>query len=269
MKNRILILAAGLSAILAVWIFIPKIEDEPAVYVSESFDDEIYFQDFVIVEMGKDFLKGIAANKKKQETEGKRQRTIDISVEDEEVTYEPETSEEVREEILANSEGVVLVCDTASENYAVPVEEARIETYAETVAYETQSQTAAETVGVTQVASEAIDIYGLLRVSLENAGIGWWYPYAVAQMTQESHCNPWAVSADGLDYGLFQFRLEYWKEPESIFDVDAQIRKYVSNTCARINAGLSIEEVISRHFTSDYVIEINWKYVQDVLQHLN
>lgn len=108
-----------------------------------------------------------------------------------------------------------------------------------------------------------------LRTELASAGIDWWYPYAVAQAQQESSWNPWAVSPDGKDKGLFQYREQYWTEPESIFDVNAQIRKYVSQVSARLAAGLSIEETISRHLTSDYVTEINWDYVNLVLSHLN
>ena len=106
-----------------------------------------------------------------------------------------------------------------------------------------------------------------LLTALRNAGIEWWWPYAYAQVMQESQWNPNAVNANGLDFGLLQYRLKspdgtrmYWTEPESIFDVDAQIRKYVGQV-----AGLSIEEIISRHFTSDYVTEINWEYVNRVL----
>lgn len=107
-----------------------------------------------------------------------------------------------------------------------------------------------------------------LRIALESAGIGWWFPYAYAQMLQESGGNPWAVNPNGLDYGLFQYRCLYWSEPESIYDVGAQIRKYVSQVSARISAGLSIEEIISRHYTSDYVTAINWEYVGHVLSRM-
>lgn len=167
------------------------------------------------------------------------------------------------------------------EEYVHEATVAFYETVVETQAaiYETVMETVIETQWVqettTQTQPAAIEVepmdylHELLMVSLENAGIGWWYPYACAVVTQESHWNPNAVSADGMDYGLFQFRLMYWNQPESIFDVNAQIRVYVTNTSARISAGLSIEEVISRHNTSDYVTEINWKYVQDVLQHLH
>ena len=104
-----------------------------------------------------------------------------------------------------------------------------------------------------------------LKAELTSAGIDWWYPYAVAQAQQESSWNPWAVSPDGKDKGLFQYREQFWTEPESIFDVNAQIRRYVSEVSARLAADLSIEETISRHFTSDYVTEINWDYVNHVL----
>lgn len=114
----------------------------------------------------------------------------------------------------------------------------------------------------------ASSINDILKASLEGAGIGWWYPYACAQIEQESHWDPWAENPNGQDKGLLQFRLCYWTEPEDIFDVNAQIRKYTQQVAARINAGLSVEEIISRHITSDYVTEINWEYVNAVLQWL-
>ena len=110
------------------------------------------------------------------------------------------------------------------------------------------------------------DVQLLLKASLTEAGIEWFWPYACAQMMQESGGNPYAVSPDGKDHGLFQFRAQFWTEPESIYDVDAQIRVYVSRVAARINAGLSIEEIISRHYTSDYITDIAWDYVNAVLQ---
>ncbi len=119
-----------------------------------------------------------------------------------------------------------------------------------------------------QPASAEQSIEERLRIALESAGIGWWFPYACAQMLQESGGNPWAVNPNGLDYGLFQFRILFWDEPESIYDVGAQIRKYVSQVSARISAGLSVEEIISRHYTSDYVTEINWEYVRHVLSRM-
>jgi len=114
----------------------------------------------------------------------------------------------------------------------------------------------------------ASSIYDILKASLDEAGIGWWYPYACAQMMQESSGNPWAENVNGLDKGLFQYRISYWQEPEDIFDINAQIRRYTREVQARINAGLSIPEIISRHFTSDWITTINWEYVNAVLSRL-
>ena len=105
----------------------------------------------------------------------------------------------------------------------------------------------------------------LLRESLEAAGIGWWWPYACAQVEAESGWNPNAENKNGLDKGLLQYRITFWDQPESIFDPEAQIRVYVSQVSARLAAGLGIEETISRHYTSDWVTEINWDYVRHVM----
>lgn len=93
---------------------------------------------------------------------------------------------------------------------------------------------------------------------------------------QESHWNPNAVNANGLDFGLLQYRLKspdgtriYWTGPGDIMDPYAQIQKYVGQVKARIDAGLSVEEIISRHMTSDYCVDINWQYVNDVLRWMN
>lgn len=110
------------------------------------------------------------------------------------------------------------------------------------------------------------DLEDYLRGQLAEAGVEWFYPYAWCQVMQESNWNPWAENENGQDKGLLQFRLQYWREPESIFDPYAQIRRYVREVTTRINAGLPVEEVISRHFTSDYVGGINWEYVNHVMR---
>lgn len=122
-----------------------------------------------------------------------------------------------------------------------------------------------------RIAGEEVDpdLQVRLYEHLEEAGIEYWYEGALAQMYQESHCQQYAVNPhNGIDCGLYQYRSTFWTEPSDIFDVDAQLRKYASDMAARFNSGLSVDEAISRHNTSDFVTAINWQYVSDVKQWL-
>lgn len=110
------------------------------------------------------------------------------------------------------------------------------------------------------------EITDYLRQCLSERGIEWWMPYAVCTMFQESHFRPDAVSKNGKDKGLLQYREKYWAESMGdIFDYHAQIRRYVDQTANRINAGCSIEETISRHKQSDWG-SFDPVYVQQVMQ---
>lgn len=106
--------------------------------------------------------------------------------------------------------------------------------------------------------------------ALQAAGISYWYEGALAQCWQESHFKQYAVNpVNGLDSGLYQYRSTFWDWSRGdIFDAGAQIRRYAEEMAARFNAGLSVDEAISRHKTSDYVTEIDWTYVQQVRQWL-
>lgn len=107
-----------------------------------------------------------------------------------------------------------------------------------------------------------------LHDALEKHGIAYWYEGALCQMYQESRGQQYAVNPNnGIDCGLFQYRSTYWNGGD-IFDVDAQIERYASDMAARFNSGLSVDEAISRHNTSDYVTAVNWEYVNQVKQHL-
>ena len=113
------------------------------------------------------------------------------------------------------------------------------------------------------------DLQRLLYHYLEEAGIEYWYEGALAQMYQESHGIWWAENPNGLDKGIYQYRITYWNWNDGdIFDVDAQMRRYASEMSARFNSGLSANEAISRHKTSDYVTTIDWTYVGHVKQWL-
>ena len=188
--------------------------------------------------------------------------------------YEHETSEEegigVVEELqvapsdsreaepMPATEAVAYTAETSCEVQVLPA----VSTEAEPQASE-----------YTEHSNDGLLLPDYLRSLLESYGIGWWYPYAYAQVMQESHWNPNAVNANGLDFGLLQYRLKspdgtriYWTGPGDIMDPYAQIQKYVGQVKARTDAGLSVEEIISRHMTSDWVTDINWQYVQDVLR---
>ena len=113
------------------------------------------------------------------------------------------------------------------------------------------------------------ELQRLLFHYLEEAGIEYWYEGALAQMYQESHCQQYAENPNGLDKGIFQYRVTYWDWNDGdIFDVDAQMRRYAAEMAARFNAGLSADEAISRHKTSDYCAAVDALYVQHVRQWL-
>lgn len=118
-----------------------------------------------------------------------------------------------------------------------------------------------------------VEITTYLEQTLTQAGIGWWMPYAVGQIYTESHWNTGAVSPDGLDMGILQYRQRFWASScaevgqplVDIFDWHAQINVYVNQTARRLSSGCSIEVAISRHKQSDYG-PYDATYVQLVLQ---
>ena len=100
------------------------------------------------------------------------------------------------------------------------------------------------------------------------AGIGWFYEYALCLAYQESSFNPLAENVNGRDKGLFQFRVEYhptltWQNPYS------QVDLFVAMMANRSAAGCDVYSMISRHNTSDYCPEINPVYIAQVLSHFS
>lgn len=183
-----------------------------------------------------------------------------------EVRYEQETSEESTEdrvlEETAESDGYRVAGEGSAEAAptAAPV--------AEPPAVETAPEVPEPVQDEPEHDVHEMGLEQALRSALVEAGIGDMYIYCWAQVQQESHWDPNAVSTDGKDYGLLQFRAQFWDGPGDIMDPYAQIQKYVQMVKARVDAGLSIEEIISRHLTSDWVTEINWDYVNLVLSHI-
>lgn len=137
--------------------------------------------------------------------------------------------------------------------------------------YETYEETGPE-IPIYRIAGEDVDedLQVALYEALAAEGIEYWYEGALAQMFQESHGKRYAENPNGLDKGVMQFRITYWNWSDGdIFDVNAQFRRYAREMAARFGTGLSVDEAISRHKTSDYCTTIDWTYVGHVKQWLN
>lgn len=176
--------------------------------------------------------------------------------------YEQEASEEAEELAVEMGGGCeeVLVCETERN-------EPEVETVRESVAEPAVALTDLYPNIPTEYLTE-------MAARLHAYGIDWFLPYAVATMFQESRCNPLAENPNGLDKGLLQYRITYWPsvcrehgfDPNtSIFDWRVQIAIYAADAARRLHSGLSVEETVSRHNTSDYGA-YNQVYVNQVMQ---
>lgn len=114
-----------------------------------------------------------------------------------------------------------------------------------------------------------------IQVYLYNAlavrGIGWFYPYAILMAYQESNFNIYAENPNGLDKGLFQYRILYWGEycagagqnGADIFNPYSQIEVFAHYMALRASWGCTVSDMISRHNMSDY-----GPYNQDYVNHV-
>lgn len=96
-------------------------------------------------------------------------------------------------------------------------------------------------------------------------GIGYFMPYAVCLIAQESTWNPMAENRNGRDKGLLQFRVEYvpwmdWRNPYQ------QIDYFVAQMANRAKNGKTVSEMISAHNQSDYGPYCQ-EYVSIVMSH--
>lgn len=132
----------------------------------------------------------------------------------------------------------------------------------------------AETYGITiySFGEEMIEPYlqVMLYEALDRHEISYWYEIGLCQLWQESKGKIYVVNeSNGVDSGILQYRATYFDYSRGdIFDPAVQFDLYAEQMSARLNQGLSAEECISRHITSDYVTEMDWQYVSDVKQHL-
>lgn len=174
-------------------------------------------------------------------------------------TYEQETGEEARVEID-------FVPDVRED---VPQEVPTVQSSEVETSSEVPSERVEETVAVYSVNGETLnpDIQAYLYQRLSDYQLEWFMPYAIMIAYQESHFDQYDVSDDGLDYGLLQFRKQFWDWSRGdIFDPYAQIDVFVELMANRANAGCDVYEMISRHMQSDYG-EYNADYVATVLSH--
>ena len=104
-----------------------------------------------------------------------------------------------------------------------------------------------------------------LRHRLSEQGIEWFMPYALMIAYQESHFDIYAENRNGLDKGLFQYRITYYTG-NNIFDPYEQIDIFVRQMAHRAEIGCDVYEMISRHNVSDYG-SYNEVYVSQVMQH--
>ena len=106
------------------------------------------------------------------------------------------------------------------------------------------------------------EIVTFLYETMKAAGIEQMMRFGMAQIFQESRFTITAENQQNhLDMGILQYRITYWSavckehgfpEDTSIFDWQTQIRIYTQDMARRLASGLSVEETISRHKTSDY-----------------
>lgn len=108
------------------------------------------------------------------------------------------------------------------------------------------------------------EIQAYLYNALAARQIQWFFPYAVMIAYQESRFNPAAENRNGLDKGLFQYRVTYWSYGD-IFSPYDQINVFVQQMAQRAAAGCTISDMISRHKQSDWG-PYDQVYVDQVMQ---
>ena len=115
------------------------------------------------------------------------------------------------------------------------------------------------------------DLQRMLYEALDRHSISYFYEIAWVQCYQESKWQVYAVNPNNLvDSGILQYRATYFDYSRGdIFDPAVQFELYSEQMSARLNQGLSADECISRHKTSDFIGTVDWQYVAEVKQHLN
>lgn len=187
-----------------------------------------------------------------------------VSVQNMEVKVEQAAGEEAQEELLGSTAGECVETHTE-----VPTEASTVERTEEHIQ---PTQAIAEDMQTSPVyrvdgyiPDEGLQNY--LYQRLCEHGIGYFMPYAVCLIAQESTWNPMAENANNEDKGLLQYKIKFvpwmdWRNPYQ------QIDYFTAQMANRAAAGCTVSEMISRHNTSDYG-SYNQSYVDAVMQHSN
>lgn len=149
----------------------------------------------------------------------------------------------------------------------VPTEASTVERTEEHIPASQENTQADQNYPVYQVDSyipdEALQTY--LYQRLNENGIGFFMPYAVCLIAQESTWNPLAENKNGLDKGLLQYRTSFWPTLEW-WNPYAEIDVFVQQMANRAARGLTVSQMISAHNQSDWGPYCQ-EYVDAVMQH--
>ena len=164
---------------------------------------------------------------------------------------EQETSEEVEDSVR---------CEDGAE---VPKYEAHL-SVSETETPEIQADVRTDC-PIYQVDGQLLnhDLQEYLYQRLAENSMEWFFPYSILICYQESRFNIYAENPNGLDKGLFQYRITYYPG-QNIFDPYEQIDIFVQQMANR--SQYDVYEMISRHNVSDFG-SYNATYVSQVMAH--
>lgn len=195
-----------------------------------------------------------------------------VSVQNSEVNNEQTTEEKTTGVLTGSGEDAERIQEIVPEiTPAVPEEveqsDTSYEEMAQVVVTSCTPQMVREVTPLYQVdgyiPDEAIQTY--LYTRLCEAGIGWFHPYAICLIAQESTWNPMAENPNGLDKGLLQYRITYWPTLEW-WNPYAEIDVFVQQMANRAAIGCTVSDMISRHNQSDWGTYCQG-YVDAVMSH--
>lgn len=192
-----------------------------------------------------------------------------------EVEYEQEASEETADKVADVEVGETLGADSDRQREIEAEAVLQPETVETVQEQDTDRRESCETSLVREVTplymvdgyvpDESLQTY--LYQRLCEYGIGYFFPYAVCLIAQESTWNPIAENRNGLDKGLLQYRISYWPTLEW-WNPYAEIDVFVQQMANRANNGKTVSEMISAHNQSDWGPYCQ-SYVDAVMQHSN